>query len=121
MSLNEQLQAALQELRATIKDSTGALVASADGLVIVHSVSTGDVNQLSAMVATGVGLGRRMSEAFGAGALGELMIAGSTARVHLYTAGPKAVLAVVAPSNANVGLINLEARNAARKFAALFG
>jgi uncharacterized protein len=47
--------------------------------------------------------------------LTETSVSGSDGQVYLYAAGTKAVLVVVATAGANVGMIHLEARDAARR------
>lgn len=121
MALSEQVQTVLGELRSAIPEIKGALIASSDGLAIAHDVSTGDPNRMAAMVATALGLGRRIAETFGAGTMSETSVAGDTGQVFVYSAGTKGVLAVVAPAQANVGMIHIEARSAAQKIAGILG
>lgn len=119
MNVSEQLQTVLSELRASIPELRGALVASSDGLAIAHNVSAGDPARLAAMVATALGLGKRICDSFGGGNLSETSISGDSGQVYVYAAGTQGVLAVIAASGSNVGLIHLEARDAARRIAAV--
>jgi hypothetical protein len=50
-----------------------------------------------------------------------LVLRGEQGYMMLYRAGEKAVLAVMARGGANLGLINLESRDAAQKIARLMG
>jgi len=54
------------------------------------------------------------------GNLGEVSIQADDAGLFVYSAGPKAVLAVLSPNGGNAGLIHLESRNAARELSTLF-
>jgi uncharacterized protein len=122
MSLGKQeaLQQTLTALRAAIPEVRGVLVASTDGLPMAQNLSgSEDPNRVAAMAATALGLGKRISDTLNAGALSETSVSGANGQVFLYAAGAKGVLVVVTPANANVGLIHLEARDAARNIAAV--
>lgn len=114
MALSDELNSILQNLRSALPDVQGALVASTDGLSIASSV-TGDSNRMAAMIATALGLGKRICDTFGGGTLGETSVSGSTGQVYIYSAGSKGVLAVSTAPGANVGLIHIECRDAAKK------
>jgi predicted regulator of Ras-like GTPase activity (Roadblock/LC7/MglB family) len=64
-------------------------------------------------------LGKRISDTLSAGTLTETTVSGSSGQIFLYAAGGKGVLVVVAAAGANVGLINLEARDAVRTIASI--
>lgn len=114
MTKQEKLQLVLETLRSSIPEIRGALVASTDGLPIAKSFSDGvDVNRVAAMAATALGLGKRISDTLGTGELIETSVTGSEGKVLIYTIGKKGVLAVVAQVGINMGLLNLEARDAA--------
>lgn len=117
MSKQEQVQQIIEKLRSQIPELRGALVASIDGLAIGQSLSTGDPNRIAAMAATALGLGRRIVESLGAGTFNETSVTGSEGTIFVYTAGTKGVLAVIVGVGANIGLIHLEARDAARNIA----
>lgn len=114
MSKQEQLLQTLETLRASVPELRGAMVATTDGLPIAKSFNDGvDVNRVAAMAATALGLGKRISDTLNIGEMSETSISGSDGQVLIYTVGKKGVLAVVAPSGTNLGLLNLEARDAA--------
>ncbi|MCL6525434.1 MAG: roadblock/LC7 domain-containing protein [Thermaceae bacterium] len=120
MSKQETLYQAINQLRASIPELRGAIVASSDGLAIAHSLSNGeDPNRVAAMAATALGLGKRISESLNAGSLTETSVSGTNAQIYLYAAGQKGVLAVVAPAGANIGLIHMEARETAKAVASI--
>jgi predicted regulator of Ras-like GTPase activity (Roadblock/LC7/MglB family) len=118
MSRQESLQKLLEGLRSAIPDLRGALVASTDGLAMVHSLPAGvDPGRIAAMAATALGLGKRISDTMGIGILQEANFNANEGQMFIYTAGGQGVLALIAPSNANVGLIHFEARDVARQIA----
>ncbi len=116
----EALQQSLVALRTAIPEVRGVLIASTDGLPMAQNLSgSEDPNRVAAMAATALGLGKRIADTLNAGTLAETSVSGSNGQIFLYAAGGKGVLVVVAPANANVGLIHLEARDAARGIAAI--
>ncbi len=116
----EQLQQTLAALRSAIPEVRGVLIASSDGLPMAQNLSgSEDPNRVAAMAATALGLGKRIADTLNAGALQETSVSGSSGQVYLYAAGAKGVLVVVTPANANVGLIHLESRDAAKRISEL--
>ena len=110
------MQQTLAGLRSAIPEVRGVLIASSDGLPMAQNMTGNeDPNRVAAMAATALGLGKRIADTLNAGSLSETSVTGSEGLVYLDSAGPKGVLVVVAPSQANVGMIHLEARDAARQ------
>jgi predicted regulator of Ras-like GTPase activity (Roadblock/LC7/MglB family) len=72
------------------------------------------------MAAAASQLGRRVSESISAGTLGEISIQAEEGALFVYSAGSKAILAVLSPQGGNAGLIHLEARAAAKDISELF-
>jgi uncharacterized protein len=116
----EALQQCLMNLRSAIPEIRGVLIASTDGLPMAQNLSgSEDPNRVAAMAATALGLGKRISDTLNAGALTETTVSGTNGQIFLYAAGNKGVLVVVSAAGANVGLINLEARDAMRVIAGI--
>lgn len=115
MSKQEELQSIIDQLRNAVPEIRGAIIASTDGLAIAQSLSSGDPNRVAAMAATALGLGKRITNTLNAGTLSETTVTGSEGQIFLYAAGSKGVLALITSREANVGLINLEARDAAQR------
>ncbi len=63
--------------------------------------------------------GAACSESMATG-LSEVSIRGDDGVLFIYSAGPKAVLAVMGPMGSNAGLIHLEARGIAKEIGDLF-
>ncbi|MBB6099166.1 hypothetical protein HNR42_002602 [Deinobacterium chartae] len=122
MSKQAQLQASLERLRSALPELRGALIATTDGLSIAHALGANvEPSRMSAMAATALGLGKRITSALSAGHMTETSVTGTDGQVFIYAAGEAGVLAILAPHGTNVGLIHLEARDVAREIAALLG
>lgn len=117
MSTLDQLKSILNELDNAVSGQIqGSLIASSDGFLIADTLQTGDDSErVAAMVATTVGVGRRMANTLNAGELDETSITGAGRLIQLYLIGDAGVLAVVAQSGSNIALINIAARKAAKK------
>ena len=120
MTKQERLNAILQNLRSSLPEVRGALIATVDGLPIAQVVDGNtDANRVAAMAATALGLGKRINDTLASGELTELSVSGLNGQVFIYAAGRKGVLAVVTPSQMNLGLLNMEARDAAQDIASV--
>lgn len=117
MDKQTQLNNIISGLRSAISELRDVLVASTDGLAISHSLTTGDPNRVAAMAAATLGVGKRISGTLELGDLQETTVKSANGQVFLYAAGAKGVLVLIAQADANVGLINLEARDAANRIA----
>src|SRR5712691_3301639 len=121
MAKVEQLKTQIEALRNAIPELKGVLLASNEGLPIAHSLSNGaDPNRVAAMAAAASNLGRRITESMAVGNLGEVSIQAEEGALFVYSAGSKAVLAVLSPQGGNAGLIHLESRSAAKDIGELF-
>lgn len=121
MAKGEALKVVLESLRNAIPELKGVLLASNEGLPIAHALTNGaDPNRIAAMATAASGLGKRISETMSAGTLGEVSVQAEEGSLFVYSAGTKAVLAVLSPQGGNAGLIHLEARSAAKEIGDLF-
>jgi len=119
LSKQDVLRTTLMTLRSALPELRGVLIATTDGLPIVQTMSEGtDANRVAAMAATAIGLGKRINDTLGSGILTEMSVSGLDGQVYLYAAG-KGVLAVVAPAGMNLGLLHMEARDAAQSIASV--
>ena len=107
------IQTAIAELRRRAHDVSGVMVASSDGLPLAHDLPPENHLQTAAMAATVVGLSRRIVETFEHGGFEEAVVRGRDGYLVVYSAGPRAVLAVLASGHANLGLLHHAARRAA--------
>ncbi len=121
MSKQEALKNHIETLCEAIPELKGVLLASNEGLPIAHSLTNGaDPNRVAAMAAAASSLGRRISDSMGVGTLGEVSVQAEEGSLFVYSAGSKAVLAVLSPQGGNAGLIHLEARSTAHEIGQLF-
>jgi predicted regulator of Ras-like GTPase activity (Roadblock/LC7/MglB family) len=109
----------ISDLRRRAHDVSGVMVASSDGLPLAHDLPPETHLQTAAMAATAVGLSRRIVETFGHGGFEEAVVRGRQGYLVVYSAGPKAVLAVLASGEANLGLLHHAARRAASRVSEL--
>lgn len=107
----------IRRLRARVPQLTGALAASADGLVLASD--TAEAEGVAALTAAALGVALRLTEATGQGGFKELLIRGETGYVATYAAGSSAVLTVLAEPRINVGRLHLEARRAGARIGEL--
>lgn len=119
-SKQERLNVALNTLRSSMPELRGALVATVDGLPIAQAMGEGtDANRVAAMAATALGLGKRINDTLGSGVLTDMSVSGDNGQVYIYAAGNRGVLAVVAPTGTNLGLLHMEARDIAQDIAGI--
>ncbi|MDX6682411.1 MAG: uncharacterized protein QOG94_2450 [Solirubrobacteraceae bacterium] len=111
------IQDAVFELRGTLADVIGAIVASVDGLPMAHDVRGHDPAGIAAMAATAAGLGKRIVGDFAFGGFAECVVRAEGGYFVVYSVGRVAVLAVMASEGANLGRVHLEARRCAAKIA----
>ncbi|MGW7612604.1 roadblock/LC7 domain-containing protein [Streptomyces sp. NPDC054766] len=109
----------LHRLRARVPQLTGALAASADGLVLAHDTPGVEPDGLAALTAAALGVAIRMAEATGHGDLRELMVRGVHGYVATYAAGGSAVLTLLAQDRVNVGRLHLEGRRSGTRIGEL--
>ncbi|MFE9807683.1 roadblock/LC7 domain-containing protein [Streptomyces sp. NPDC005227] len=109
----------LHRLRARVPQLTGALAASADGLVLAHDTPGVEPDGLAALTAAALGVAIRMAEATGQGDLRELLVRGVHGYVATYAAGGSAVLTLLAQDRVNVGRLHLEGRRSGTRIGEL--
>ncbi len=121
MAKHDALKNHIETLRNAIPELQGVLLASNEGLPIAHSLSgTSDPNRIAAMAAAASSLGRRIADSMNMATLGEVSIQGDEGAMFVYSAGAKAVLAVLGAQGSNAGLIHLESRQTAKDIGTLF-
>jgi predicted regulator of Ras-like GTPase activity (Roadblock/LC7/MglB family) len=111
----EQLLTILDHLSSNGgSDITGAVVVSMDGIVLASRVSN-DVNtdRVGAVAATMVGVTRRVSNEIKIGSMEEAIIKADNGLFMVLPAGEQSLLAVNLRQGANLGMVRIEAREAA--------
>nr|WP_039945940.1 roadblock/LC7 domain-containing protein [Streptomyces sp. NRRL S-118] len=110
----------LRRLRARVPQLTGALAASADGLVLAQDTGDrGAAEGVAALTAAALGVALRLTDTTGQGGFRELLIRGDQGYVATYAAGGSAVLTLLAEPRINVGRLHLEARRSSARIGEL--
>ncbi|MFD4243420.1 roadblock/LC7 domain-containing protein [Streptomyces sp. NPDC058525] len=114
-----EIVAELRRLRARVPQLTGALAASADGLVLAQDSAAAEGETVAALTAAALGVAQRLSDSTGQGGFRELLVRGEHGYVATYAAGEAAVLTLTAETRVNVGRLHLEARRSSLRIAEL--
>ena len=110
MTAEAEVLGELRRLRARLPQLTGALAASADGLVLAQDTVDGEAESVAALTAAALGVALRLTDSTGQGGFRELLVRGEHGYVATYAAGGSAVLTLLAEPRINVGRLHLEAR-----------
>jgi predicted regulator of Ras-like GTPase activity (Roadblock/LC7/MglB family) len=111
----ERILAILDQLSVSVAgDVTGALAVSMDGIVLAARLSN-DVNadRVGAVAATMIGVTRRVANELKLGGPEESIIKAFNGLFMVLPAGEEALLAVNLRQGGNLGMVRLEARDAA--------
>ncbi|MFF0753519.1 roadblock/LC7 domain-containing protein [Streptomyces sp. NPDC004267] len=119
MTAEAEVLGELRRLRARLPQLTGALAASADGLVLAQDAVDGEAEGVAALTAAALGVGQRLADTTGQGGFRELLVRGEQGYVATYAAGASAVLTLLAEPRINVGRLHLEARRSSARIAEL--
>ncbi|MFD9336957.1 roadblock/LC7 domain-containing protein [Streptomyces sp. NPDC060028] len=114
-----EILAELRRLRARVPQLTGALAASADGLVLAQDSAAAEAESVAALTAAALGVAQRLSDSTGQGGFRELLVRGELGYVATYAAGEAAVLTLIAEPRVNVGRLHLEARRSSLRISEL--
>jgi predicted regulator of Ras-like GTPase activity (Roadblock/LC7/MglB family) len=109
----------LRRLRARLPQLTGALAASADGLVLAQDTAGAEAEGVAALTAAALGVALRLTDVTGQGGFRELLVRGELGYVATYAAGSSAVLTLLAEPRINVGRLHLEARRSSARIGEL--
>lgn len=116
----EMFQQALGELNGSTADIEASALISTDGLMIASALPHGmDEDRIGAMSAALLALGDRTARELARGGLSRVLIQGERGYVIMSSAGPEAVLTVLAKPNAKLGLIFLDIKRAAETLSQL--
>lgn len=119
MSRQEQITAALDRLIAnTGTDIAGAAAVSMDGIVLVSKLASEvNIDRLGAVAATMMGVTRRVSGELKIGMTEETIIKADNGVFMVLPSGDQSLLAINLRPGANLGMVRLEAREAASTIA----
>ncbi len=105
-------------LQAVVRDAgaEGAVLVSPDGLAIASVLPEGiDEDRVAAMGAAILSLGERVTTELSKGTLEQLYVKGSKGYMIFTGISDLAVLGILAPSNAKLGLLLMEIKRAAKQ------
>jgi hypothetical protein len=119
VAMEQVLRSELTGLRARLPDVTGALVATVDGMLIVHETDGLQPETLAAMSAAQLGLGRQFAMTARQGDFREAVTRSASGCLAVFAAGSDALLTVFATAQLNIGRLYHEARPVAARVGAL--
>ena len=121
MAAEKRSQALADALSSLLAGSTviqGAAVVSQDGLVMTSNLpKDADETQVGASAAALLGLSRRSTPTLGRGDFVQSLIQGGDGNIILVSAGDSALLVGLTPLDVSLGMVFLEAREAAEAIA----
>lgn len=95
-------------------DIKSVAIISSDGLMLHSNISDINPDKVAALSAAVLGLAKKSASEMNFGALNEIQIRGEDAIYIILSAGLKTVLTLIVASSANIGMINILARDAAK-------
>ena len=103
----------LQSFEGDTPDIEASAIVSVDGLTIASSFPLGvEEDRVSALSASMLNIGKRISSELDRGMLDEVYIQGNDGYILLMSVGNEALLSVMARKRAKLGLVFLEMRKA---------
>ncbi len=112
----QTLSKLLKEFTMTVPEIEGAALVTEEGLPIVSVLPEGvDETKIAAMTAAILSLGEQTSKELGKGSLEQVYIKGKNGYIIAMDAGSNAVLAVIASSEAKLGLVLFRMEQLAEK------
>ncbi len=120
-SRQEQISSVLETFMAnTGNDVAGVAAVGMDGIVLVSRMSAEtNADKVGAMAATMMGVTRRVSGQLAIGMPEETIVKSDGGIFMVLPAGEQSLLAINLRQNANLGLVRIEAREAAREIGRL--
>lgn len=101
----KRIEIPLEELSTATRGIRGCLLATADGVAVMHRNLDDQSEALAALSASSLGIGRRVAEVGGCGALQEVCFKGFEGWVSVVAVGNRAVLAAVAYEGCSIGMV----------------
>src|ERR1700722_19910236 len=117
-SVEDDVRAELELIRANVAGVRGSLAATIDGLVVAYDLPDVEPTQLAALAAATFSLASRATLLTGCGNFREAVSRGSDGYLAVYAAGDRAIVAVMGTSSLNVGMLQYRAREFIERVAA---
>jgi uncharacterized protein len=115
VGVEQEVLAELGRLRTRLPLVHGALVASADGLLVAHDAEGIEAETMAAMSAASLGLAQQIALGAAYGEFHETVTRAAGGYVATFAAGTTALLTVLADAEINLGLLHHEARPVATR------
>ena len=115
MGIEREVLDELAQLRVRLPQVHGALVASADGLLVAQDAEGIEPETMAAMSAAYLGLAQQIALGAAYGEFQETVTRASGGYVATFAAGHTALLTVLADAGINLGLLHHEARPVAAR------
>ena len=115
MSVDPAVLEELDRLRGRLRELSGSVLATTDGLVVAHDAHGIEPDSIAALAAAHLALARRFAHAVSHGDLRESVVECDRGYITSYTAGPNALLTLVTTGDANLAMVHLEARRCVRR------
>jgi predicted regulator of Ras-like GTPase activity (Roadblock/LC7/MglB family) len=114
----------LRRLRSQLSFVDGSIVASTDGLIIAHDISSAQAygvepESVAALSAVNLGLSQRVVDTANHGTLRETVVRGTFGQVITYPAGDRALLTVIVAGTPDLETLHGVARHSASRVSAL--
>ncbi len=124
MSISEQLESAVNDVRSRVPEIEGAVIVDMDGLIIAISRDmpelTEDQIELGGSMAVALSAGERITAELDRGRFRELLVKGEKGYVYLTGVGDDKILALLAKPNVKLGMLFLEAKRLSQMLDELF-
>lgn len=119
VAATQEVLAELTALRNRLPHVTGSLVATVDGLLVVHDSHDVQPETVAAMSAAQLGLGQQLAHGAARGEFLETITRAVSGYVAVFAAGSAGLLTVMATADLNLGRLHHEARPVAARIGVL--
>lgn len=108
--VDPRVSSLVRSVLVDVRGVRGVLVATNDGHAVT-SEGIDDKDSAAAIVASAGGIGQRLSELCGDGALNEIVVRSPTGYAVVYAVGAHAAMTVITDTTTNLALLHLRARD----------
>ena len=119
VAANHEVLVELTALRTRMPHVTGSLVATVDGLLVVHDIQDVQPESVAAMSAAQLGLGQQLARGAARGEFLEAIVRAGSGYVAVFATGSVGLLTVMTTAEANLGRLHHEARPVAMRIGVL--
>ncbi|MCW5963886.1 MAG: roadblock/LC7 domain-containing protein [Bryobacterales bacterium] len=118
-AIHQRIQGPLEELSLATRGIRGCLLATADGVAVLHQNLDAQAESLAALSASALGIGRKVSDVGDCGPLEEICFKGLEGWISVVAVGNRAVLATVAYEGCSIGMVMYYSRKYADEILAI--